>query len=349
MKNRGLRKSWGVLFLVVMAFIAVGVLLSAHGSRAADGATVRIGSGVAVVGDGQNVRLEVLDVPAPGLGAYTIDVSYDPTIVDPVSCSKDPDGVLDTALCNLNFERNDVKPDTIRTGGFRTDEGAVGTVALADIEFECIGVGTSGLALTYIELADTTGANIPHVVANGSIVCSEGPTATPTATPTPTKTATATPTHTATPTPTKTATATATKTATPTATKTSTPTATNTPTPTATPCDGPCPTATPTATNTPVPPAEHRRPTATPVPPEATATPIVATPTPVQEVAPIVIAPAPPYGGAAPEVIAPATGSRSGKSSTASWAWWAALSSLAAGAAISGLAVVAMRRRRHSR
>jgi hypothetical protein len=82
-------------------------------------------------------------------------------------------------------------------------------------------------------------------------------------------------------------------------------------------------------------------PTATPAAP--------VTPTPVQEVAPIVIAPAPPYGGAAPELIAPATGSGSGKSATASWAWWATLSSLAAGTAISGLAVVAMRRRRHSR
>jgi len=348
MKNRGLRKSWGVLLLAVMACIAVGVLLSTHGSRAADGATVRIGSGVAVVGDGQNVRLEVLNVPAPGLGAYTIDVSYNPAVVDPTGCVPDPNNVIGIDLpCNLNWERNDVDPDVARIGGMNLTVGLTGTVALADIEFECIGVGTSGLALTYIELADTTGANIPHVVANGSIVCSEGPTNTPTATPTPTRTLTPTPTKTLTPTPTKTLTPTPTKTLTPTPTKTATPTATNTPTPTATPCDGPCPTATPTATYTPVPPAEHHRPSAdtpTPVPPAATpvsvVSPIAVTPPPVAEVAPITTGPT--------SIAAPPTGSGPAGDGVR-WAWWAALSSLAAGTAISGLAVVAMRRRRHSR
>jgi hypothetical protein len=124
------------------------------------------------------VRLEVLDVPSPGLGSYTIDISYDPAVVDPVGCAPDPGGVLDVELCNLDFERNDVNPDVIRVGGFRMSAGATGTVALADITFQAI--GASGLCsdLTFpggkvFELTDTNGPNIPYHVENGSICIGE--------------------------------------------------------------------------------------------------------------------------------------------------------------------------------
>ena len=159
------------------------------------GATVQIGSESAPPGENVTVRLEVLDVPEPGLGAYTVNVSYDPAIVDPTGCVPDPGNVIGSDLpCNLNWERNDVNPDTARIGGFQMSAGLTGTVALADITFECIGVGTSNLALTVVELTDTSAANIPRVTANGSIVCSVGPTNTPTATAMPTRTPTATPT-----------------------------------------------------------------------------------------------------------------------------------------------------------
>jgi hypothetical protein len=68
--------------------------------------------------------------------------------------------------------------------------------------------------------------------------------------------------------------------------------------------------------------------------------PIAVTPPPVAEVAPITTGPT--------SIAAPPTGSGPAGDGVR-WAWWAALSSLAAGTAISGLAVVAMRRRRHSR
>jgi hypothetical protein len=121
------------------------------------------------------VRLEVLDVPSPGLGAFTIDISYDPAVVGPVGCDPDPEDVLDTKLCNLGFERNGVNPDTIRIGGYQISPGTVGNVALADITFQAIGAPDqcSDLTLEVRELTDTNGPNIPYHVENGSICIGE--------------------------------------------------------------------------------------------------------------------------------------------------------------------------------
>jgi len=140
------------------------------------GATVQIGSESAPPGENVTVRLEVLDVPEPGLGSYTIDISYDPAVVDPVGCAPDPGGVLDVKLCNLDFERNDVNPDTIRIGGFQMNPGTVGDVALADITFQAIGEPDqcSDLTLEVVELTDTNGPNIPYHVENGSICIANG-------------------------------------------------------------------------------------------------------------------------------------------------------------------------------
>jgi len=92
-----------------------------------------------------------------------------------VGCAPDPGGVLDVELCNLDFERNDVNPDTIRIGGFQVSPGTVGDVALADITFQAIGEldQCSDLTLEVVELIDTIGPNIPYHVENGSICIGE--------------------------------------------------------------------------------------------------------------------------------------------------------------------------------
>lgn len=169
MTDRWSRKSWGLLLFALIALIVVGAFLSVRGGLAQEPTTVRIGSDSGDVGDYVTVRLEVQNAPAPGLGAYIVDVSYDPTVVDPTSCAADPDGVLDMGLCNLNFERNDVPPDKIRVGGFRVSSGATGTVALADITFQIVGAGVGDLMLNVVELTDTNAASIPRAVQDGSI------------------------------------------------------------------------------------------------------------------------------------------------------------------------------------
>jgi hypothetical protein len=122
-------------------------------------------------GQSGTVSLEALGMPSPGLGAFSIDISYDPAVVDPVDCNANPEGDLDLGFCNFDFERDDVNPDTIRVGGFRASEGATGDLSLADITFR--GVGSSGsqslLALSVVEFADTSQQPIPATTEDGTI------------------------------------------------------------------------------------------------------------------------------------------------------------------------------------
>jgi hypothetical protein len=117
-------------------------------------------------GSAATVRLEATGVPAPGLGAATIDVSYDPSIVSPTSCSEDPNGLLDLALCNLAYQ-----PDVVRFSGVRTTDGATGTIPLADITFEVVGTAgqCSDLHVVVVTFADPEGTAMTATGADGQI------------------------------------------------------------------------------------------------------------------------------------------------------------------------------------
>jgi len=133
--------------------------------------TAGIGSGVVAPGHNATVPLEALDVPSPGLGAFTIDIAYDPTVVSPLSYVADPGALFDSLTCNLGFEQDGSNPDVVRCGGFRASAGATGDLSLADITFG--GIGASGsespLALNVVELADTLGQAIPITTEYGTI------------------------------------------------------------------------------------------------------------------------------------------------------------------------------------
>jgi hypothetical protein len=130
------------------------------------GPLVRIGSTTLGPGQSSTVSLEALGMPSPGLGAVTIDVSYDPAVVDAVGCNANPHGVLDSGLCSIAYA-----PDVVRCVGLRASAGAVGDVSLCDITFQAISAsGTqSSLALSVVELADTLAQPIPAATENGTI------------------------------------------------------------------------------------------------------------------------------------------------------------------------------------
>jgi len=137
-----------------------------HGS---DTTTIQIGSGEGEHCTNVTVRLEALEIPAPGLGSYVIDVGYDSGVVEPVDCQKDPNGVIMTDLCNIDFG-----PGVVRCGGFQAEAGLTGQVALCDITFHaiCEPGQCSDLVLTVGEFFDTdTGDIQPRDVANGEICC----------------------------------------------------------------------------------------------------------------------------------------------------------------------------------
>jgi hypothetical protein len=118
-------------------------------------------------GSAQTVDLTVADVPAPGLGAWTVDITYNPSMLSVVDCEPEWGG-----LCNTNYQ-----PNTIRIAGVRVF-GIIGDDVLGSITFRCSALGQSALALAAPIFVDSTpGAPQPMQVkvGSGSSTCSEAP------------------------------------------------------------------------------------------------------------------------------------------------------------------------------
>ena len=143
---------------------------------AGQGAAISVGDGSARVGQRDTVSLDAQDIPEPGLGAWTIDVSYDTNIVSAVSCEPAQDGL---GVCNPEFDDN-----TVRSTGANID-GLAGDNSLADLTFECQEAGSTALTISIQVLADATLGNPQLIDAetfDGSFDCSTATAATPTPT-----------------------------------------------------------------------------------------------------------------------------------------------------------------------
>ena len=149
----------------------------------AGGGTISVGAATVAVGGEGTVSLQSLSMAAPGLGAWSMNIVYDPALVQQTGCAPQSGSV-----CNPNFA-----PNTIRVTGASAN-GLVGNATLATFTFRCIGVSTSALAVTVDTLADATPGDPQDITAgttNGSVTCltpstpsQPGPTAAaPTATP----------------------------------------------------------------------------------------------------------------------------------------------------------------------
>lgn len=118
-----------------------------------------------VAGDCAIVDL-MSNVPSsPGLGAWTVNIQYDPAIMHIVNSCLFPHCF---SICNGLFG-----PDIIRCTGAGAG-GLVGSTTLARIAFQCDHVGTSSLTLNVEVFADATIGNPQNInasVANGSINC----------------------------------------------------------------------------------------------------------------------------------------------------------------------------------
>jgi hypothetical protein len=112
------------------------------------------------------VAIEATNLPAEGIGAMSVSVSYDPAILTIASCTVDPNNVLDSGFCNPNFASN-----TVRFNGIAVQGTTADSVLLANVVFTAVGNpnSTSPLTITSHTLTATDGATIPHQSANGSI------------------------------------------------------------------------------------------------------------------------------------------------------------------------------------
>lgn len=146
----------------VAGLLALGVGLFVASQALAAPATIRAGSGSTAVGTQRAIDIDSLAMAAPGLGAWAINITYDPSIVTPVDCS----GL--TAACNLHFNAN-----TIRLAG-ASAQGLLGDRTIATVTFRCDAPGTSALGVSFDTLADATPAhpvNIDAATASGSVRC----------------------------------------------------------------------------------------------------------------------------------------------------------------------------------
>jgi hypothetical protein len=170
-----------------LAMLGLVVGLALAGPASAQTSSLVVTSGSAVPGGEGTVQL-IAEAPAPGLGAWTIDIQYDNTVITAVDCGSDVGSV-----CNPAFAAN-----LVRVTGASAN-GLDGENVLATITFECGSeAGQSALDPIIGVFADATVGD-PQVlepdISPGSFTCQE-------ATPTPVPSDTAVPpTPTATPKP----------------------------------------------------------------------------------------------------------------------------------------------------
>lgn len=152
--------------LVVGALLVVAMLVSRAAS--AQGPVVGATDETVDPGGTGTAHLYAHDFSAPGLGAWTVDIAYDPDVITITGCGP----VEGTAVCNPEYAG-----DTIRSAGADAF-GLEGDSVLAEIRFRCSeGGGTSPLDVQPIDVSDATvgGPVLLDVeVSDGSVTCEEG-------------------------------------------------------------------------------------------------------------------------------------------------------------------------------
>ena len=154
---------------LILQFVAglIGTLppsLQGQGQALSGSADIRISPLAMDVPDQGEVELELRNVTGPGLGAWTIDVEYDPAVVSVISCDSHPSGV-----CNPAFDVGTIRSVGASATGIEDD------TTLASITFDCETQGTTALAISLIVFAEATVGDLQDVsevnVLDGKIDC----------------------------------------------------------------------------------------------------------------------------------------------------------------------------------
>ena len=157
-------KGPGLGFRVAAAIVfALAVGLVASSQVSAQDETVTIGRTTVAAGPQVTLDLEALDIGAPGLSAWMINIAYNSSIVTATDCDTIAGG-----FCNRGFAAGIVRTTGATAGGLEGDR------TLASITFTCLRAGNTALAVQLDEFADATvgdpqpiGADVVH----GSISC----------------------------------------------------------------------------------------------------------------------------------------------------------------------------------
>ncbi len=144
----------------VILAVSAGLLIT---NVSAQQDSISVTSASAAIGGEATVTLQANSIADPGLGAWTIDIAYDTSLLTALACIAEQGGV-----CNPMFD-----PGVVRVTGASAG-GVAGDFSLGTITFSCDAAGTSALAVTVTLLVDSTIGDpqpFAHGVTNGSVTC----------------------------------------------------------------------------------------------------------------------------------------------------------------------------------
>src|SRR3990172_5697377 len=158
----------GLAGVLAATLVAVGAFLVVAQVSAVSG-TLSISSPT-IAPAGQGVADLRSNVPAPGLGAWTVDITYDPTKVSVASCAPAQGGV-----CNPAYAANQVRITGASANGLIGDT-SLGTITLNMLAATAAACGApSPLTLTTNVFADATIGNPTDITltstTNGTVTC----------------------------------------------------------------------------------------------------------------------------------------------------------------------------------
>ncbi len=150
--------------LLVLALAVILGSVSANAVAGSDG-TIGIASRSVAVGEQGTVTLDVADFPHL-LGAWMIDIEYDPVTVQPVKCVAEYGG-----LCDLEHGETSLRVTSASA------EGLTGDFSLASIGFTCESEGLSAvtIALPTWGVGTVGFPPPPPEILDGSITCVDPP------------------------------------------------------------------------------------------------------------------------------------------------------------------------------
>jgi hypothetical protein len=151
--------------LVLALFAAAGLLLSGSGSAHADGIPVVIGNLTLPPSGGATEDLRAINVFFPKLGAWQIDVQFQPEVVDALPCTF----VQPNSYCNPNYAANKVRIVGSSAAGLSGSN-----IILARLQFECVEPGTSQAEIVIGQLVSIDSVAMASSVQSGTVTCPGG-------------------------------------------------------------------------------------------------------------------------------------------------------------------------------
>jgi hypothetical protein len=158
---------WGFVAAVAGALLLAASVVS-HAGASSGGPAITVDSLTSNVGGIAKVEVSIADVTSPGIGAWTVDVHFDPDILTGVSCTTEQGG----GICNAQYD--DGVARVVGTNIY----GLEGDASLASLGLACKAPGETVLELTSSVFVDATPGDPQDVeakIVNGTAVCGEGP------------------------------------------------------------------------------------------------------------------------------------------------------------------------------